>query len=428
VVTPQSPSGNANGTVTRATDISKEFNPNNMAHHAVYARGKNQPIVAGSAAKKAGTVTSATSTTNTVVTVSGAAFDGSYLGKVFMVVSGTGIGQVRQITAQSSTTLTMATLNPLPTSTSKFVVLDAFNPNWPIYNGQNVGSVTVSGGLLSLSGTGLSFPKTVLPGWFIYTVNDNLWREVRTVESGTGLMVTGPDLSTGSPFILTAGLGNAFVPPFGPWSILRCTDCHGSTKTDPIGPHASVNNWLIKDADTMQFYWFTGGAESNVTPVNPGLPTTVTKPKAYFCYNCHRRDVYGDKDMASPANYLQSRQPHANYLDGDAHTLNEALTNWKVHCRMCHGGDRLGGIHGTNLMTTVTPSGSFPSATLSNQQGKRFLNGSAWGTHNLGVKTSTTQATGSCYTVQNAVNPVVDSCAHNHSGSQGYGTKATYDY
>ena len=31
---------------TPATDIAAEFNPNNASHHAVYARGKNQPIQA----------------------------------------------------------------------------------------------------------------------------------------------------------------------------------------------------------------------------------------------------------------------------------------------------------------------------------------------------------------------------------------------
>jgi predicted CxxxxCH...CXXCH cytochrome family protein len=416
--TPMTPSGNADGSIVRGTDVAKEFNPNNLSHHAVYARGNNQPIVIGSTGKKAGTATAGSTTS---ITDSAAAFDATYIGKTVVIVSGTGQGQARLITAQTATSLTVATWTA-PASGSKYVVLNSFNPNWPIYNGVGTGTVSITSGAATF--TSATLPKTVLPGWFLYTYSDNTWREVRTVDSATTFTVSGANV-TSSSFILTAGLGNAFVPPFGPWSILRCTDCHGSTKTDPVGPHASINKWLIKDGDDkLQFYWFTGGVDTNVSAQSPGFPTTVTKPKAYFCFNCHRRDVYGDKDQRSPGNYLQSRQPHANYIDTNSNTTNETLTKWGVHCRLCHAGDRIGGIHGTNLQTTVTPSGQ-----KTNLQGKRFLNGSAWGTHNLGVERSTTQTYGGCYTLGTAAVPTVDACNHGHSGgATSYANKATYDY
>ena len=416
-VTPTTPSGNASGAPARSTDVAKEFNPNNLAHHAVYARGQNQPLVAGTTGRKAGTVTSATAT---VITDSSGGFSAAYVGKTVVILTGNGQGQKRLITAQTATTLTVATLSPIPAAASKYAVLDSFNPNWPIYNGLGTGTVTISSGSATFSGATL--PKTVLPGWFLYSYADNLWRELRTIDSETSFTVTGGDLSN-SPFILTAGLGNTFVPPYGPWSILRCTDCHGTTKTDPVGPHASVNKWLIKDADTMSFYYFTGGADTNIVQLQPGLPA-VAKPTAYFCYNCHRRDVYGDRFMKAPTYGTQSRQAHADGMDTNANTTDESKTKWGVHCRLCHGGDRVGGIHGTNLRTTATPSGQ-----LTNDQGKRFLNGSAWGTHNLGVKRSTTAAVGGCYTIKASAgaDTSVDACNYSHSGAA-YTTKANYDY
>lgn len=414
--TPATPSGNAAGAPARSTDVAKEFNPNNLAHHAVYARGKNQPLVAGNTGFRTGALTSSTAT---VVSQTGAGFTSAYLGKALVIVSGAGQGQARMISAWSATTLTVATaFSPAPAAGSKYAVLNAFNPNWPIYNGLGSGTVSISNGIASFSGATL--PKTVLPGWFFYSYNDNLWREVRTINSGSSFTVTGGNLAA-SPFLLTAGLGNTFVPPYGPWSILRCTDCHGTTKTDPVGPHASVNKWLIKDADPMSFYWFAGGADTNILgPLQPGLPA-VEKPVAYFCLNCHRRDVYGDRLMRDPTYGSQSRQAHANGIDSNANTVDESKTRWGVHCRLCHAGDRVGGIHGTNLRSTGTPAGG------SNQIGKRFLNGSAWGTHNLGVKRSTTQAVGGCYTVKTALETSVDSCSYSHAGTA-YKTPATYDY
>ncbi|HBA89823.1 MAG TPA: hypothetical protein DCZ75_18085 [Geobacter sp.] len=417
---PSTPSGNASGAPAKSTDVAKEFNPSNLAHHAVYARGKNQPIAVGAAGFKAGTTTAA-GTATTVVDSSLGTPAGTVVGKTVVILTGAAQGQARLISAVSLNTLTVSpALTAAPGNTVKYAVLNSFNPNWPIYSAVGLGTVSIGGGSAALSGS-YKLPKTVLPGWYIYTWADNTWREVRTVDGESTFSVTGGNVS-GSPFILTAGLGNAFVPPYGPWSILRCTDCHGTTKTDPVGPHASVNKWLIKDADTMSFYYFAGGAETNVIgPIAPGLPTSVAKPKAYFCYNCHRRDVYGDKDMKSPGYYLQSRQPHANYMDTNANTVDDAKTKWGVHCRMCHGGDVVGGIHGTNRRHTSTPSGG------SNDVGKRFLNGSAWGTHTLGVKRSTTQVVGGCYTLGSPADASVDNCAHNHSGTA-YVNKATYDY
>jgi hypothetical protein len=372
--TPMTPSAGPGTAATappaRSTDIMKEFNPANQAHHAVYSRGRNQPIIA------TGDVNGGKSAYNpywpAFGAVAGAPYSKPNLGAANDAIHTVGI------------------------DTNGVVTFAATTGNSP------------------------NIPSTVLPGWFIYINAANGgaalaqgatrgWFEVISVDSPTQVTVSPKPTSSysASPFKLTAGLGNNFVPPFGPWSILRCTDCHGSTKTDPVGPHASINKWLIKSLDTdLSFDWFDGSAVVTRKP-NTGAVTAI------FCFNCHRRDVYGDlnnytDNTAYPGNTIAyrsfSRLAHSGntgtgHPDGltltGFYTQDNRLTaigtlKWAdISCRHCHAGDKVGGIHGTNAVATNSGAPNNGKG-----QGKRFLNGASWNGYNMPATGTVT-----CYTV-----------------------------
>ncbi|MBJ6723113.1 cytochrome c3 family protein [Geomesophilobacter sediminis] len=364
-VTPMLPSGGpAANSNARGTDVLDEFNPNNPAHHAVYTRGRNQPIIA------TGDVAGGKSAYNGHWPAFGSATSSSY------------------------------------------------NYHKPALGGGNDTTKTVSINTSGVVTFNASIPSTVRPGWMIYINGANGgaalsqgatkgWFEVATVDSSTQVTVRPKPTASysNSYFKLTAGLGNNFVPPVGPWAILRCTDCHGSTKTDPVGPHASINSWLIKSLDTsLSFDWFNGSSVVSVTP-NTGAVSTI------FCFNCHRRDVYGDANSyndntAIGTNKIPYRSftrlahsggtghPDGTSLTGfftqDTRLVSTSALTWKdVTCRHCHVGDKIGGIHGTNAVAS--------NATAPNNskgQGKRFLNGASWNGYNMPATGSAT-----CYTV-----------------------------
>ncbi|GMR04210.1 MAG: cytochrome c3 family protein [Thermodesulfobacteriota bacterium] len=139
-------------------------------------------------------------------------------------------------------------------------------------------------------------------------------------------------------------------------STITCTDCHGpSAATDPQGPHGSSNRWMLRNNE------YPAGSVRN------------------FCYNCHRRDVYGDEGFVGPnANY--SRVPHP--VDGlgatsPFYTTGVGLGNdgnkFGILCMTCHGGSfdtvetAMKGIHGSNA-GAGTVVGSSPL-------GYRLMNG-----------------------------------------------------
>ncbi|MFQ5479895.1 MAG: cytochrome c3 family protein [Thermodesulfobacteriota bacterium] len=144
-------------------------------------------------------------------------------------------------------------------------------------------------------------------------------------------------------------------------STMTCTDCHGPDRTsllgplDPQGPHGSNNKWILRSNET-------------------GVGTLGN-----FCYNCHRRDVYGDEGFVGPqANF--SRVPHPVDGLGTAspfYTLGAGTGNDSNYfgnlCLTCHGGgfDTLNtmmkGIHGSNAPAGVV-AGSSPL-------GYRLMNG-----------------------------------------------------
>jgi len=359
---PMAPSGGPDGNPIVQEDIAEKFNPYNYAHHAVYEVGKNQPLPS----------------------------------------NGT------------------ATAMALPSS-------------WPTLTG----NATVADGVVSFA-TGL--PRNALPGWYVRlgTTAGSPWYQLVYITDANNFTIASTDgnpwdpnaVSTGISYsgniTITAGLGNAFTPPFGPWAIIRCSDCHGSTTTDPLGPHASVNRWLLREAAShLKFeHWSTTNNPNSIVTVDyedlrdtaNGGPYVVEA--RYTCLNCHRADVYGPKALAAakvrPQRDTISRIPHGEmwvadgtYISADsADTANN--TYWPQYCRHCHSGDQLGGIHGTwNAGTSDL-----------GQLGKRFMNGATWNQYS-----PTSQA--KCYTQGSATS--VSNCAK-HSKGTAFTFNFQYDY
>ncbi|MFQ5353447.1 MAG: cytochrome c3 family protein, partial [Thermodesulfobacteriota bacterium] len=139
-------------------------------------------------------------------------------------------------------------------------------------------------------------------------------------------------------------------------STMTCTDCHGPDSAAlPQGPHGSFNKWVLRNNE------MSVGSLQN------------------FCYNCHRRDVYGDEGYVGPnANY--SRVPHpvdglgaaSPFYTSGVGTGNDA-NHFGNLCLTCHGGsydsvnNMMKGIHGSNAPAGVV-AGSSPL-------GYRLMNG-----------------------------------------------------
>jgi hypothetical protein len=123
---------------------------------------------------------------------------------------------------------------------------------------------------------------------------------------------------------------------------------------------------------------------------------------AVFCYNCHRREVYGDAGYSQTTeNENLSRVDHP--ISGQHITT---LPKNGIWCMNCHGGATLGGMHGTN-MDAGTAGGT-------NLRGERFLNGAAI----LGItRATTTNNSGKCWTKGST--DTVNNCTKGHSG-QGF--------
>jgi hypothetical protein len=191
---------------------------------------------------------------------------------------------------------------------SSDVTTSTYNPNWPMFKTANPDTLEITGTIATLTGTTL--PVTVVPGWFVYVGSDTPaqgvagWYEIASIISDTMFTI---DRSASVPptqdWAMTAGLGNNFVPPWGPWSTMRCTDCHGSdTTTDPLGPHGSATKYILRQAGSKTFLFYDGTIVQTIT--------TTPTDSDNMCVNCHRRDVYGDFDYSTPPQTLYSRQPH----------------------------------------------------------------------------------------------------------------------
>jgi len=169
--------------------------------------------------------------------------------------------------------------------------------------------------------------------------------------------------------INSLGLTNTFryvdFPDVGPregfynvqhTSTTTCSDCHGSNQSgDPMGPHGSNERWVLRWNETGQ-----GSARNS-------------------CYNCHRREVYGDEDYVGPqANYSRVSHPvdglgaASPFYASGVNTGNNS-NKFGILCLTCHGGgydsinNVIKGIHGSNAAAGAQPG--------SDALGYRMMNG-----------------------------------------------------
>jgi len=378
------------------SDIANEFNPNNLAHHAVFAPGKNQPMVAS----------------DTVPSVYNPSWP-----------------QFTSYPTTSSPTTVWVT----NTGTDKIVTLRGTN------------------------GTGaLTWPVTTLPGWFLYIGSAAPaqgiagWYQVTAVQSPTQLTVDRvPPANTGNThFMLTPGLAATFVPPWGPWSTLKCTDCHASDDlgapagaSDPFGPHGSGQKWLLRKnmPKTYPVYSSSPGSwaqqanafkmASNV-PIDPNVSMFAgTSTKTNFCLNCHRFEAYGDfQTSAYYADSTASGYPRVQHPPGlqPQHYEDSSTLALLTPCLACHGGARIGSIHGSNNGKGHTSdyAGGAPGAL--SYSGKRLLNGATL----VGITRPSKGSSGTCFIKSREDSVNVCAYAHQNS-SQYYRPKisgAAYDY
>lgn len=216
-------------------------------------------------------------------------------------------------------------------------------------------------------------------------------------------------------------LSNTFVDGWEFTSIVTCNDCHESRSSgDPQGPHGSANQWILKGVDRSVTVTI---ADGNVVSLNDttNIPDGWVS-EHYFCYNCHRWDVYniGTNSTTSPPYYRNlSRINHPP--DGRTDTYDtgpssgDAHVAWGIGCMHCHGGDSPGGMHGSNR---GQGEGTTP-------QGRRLLNGATWTGITAGG--ATTQPT--CFTIDNTDTRFRRlSICTDHTGGRTGGNRFNYTY
>lgn len=187
-------------------------------------------------------------------------------------------------------------------------------------------------------------------------------------------------------------------------STVTCSDCHGSDfASDPKGVHGSSSKWIMRANET-------------------GVGSTKN-----FCYNCHRRDVYGDEDYNPPlAN--QSRVSHpvdglsataSDFYKSGANTGNNS-NRYGILCMTCHGGsyDAAGGAmkdgsHGSNA----------PAGTTGDPLGYRMMNGACVTDHTRATTATSLIPTRAQMTFRNSV----DAVCNNSTLGIASGNYANYD-
>ncbi len=193
--------------------------------------------------------------------------------------------------------------------------------------------------------------------------------------------------SMGKNQTLNPNYEQTFVSPITKTSQIYCSDCHGSelntgNSFHPQGPHGSTNKTIL--------------AGSVPDPSN-------------VCWKCHRQDVYNDGSLGTRATRALSRFDHSF---GGAQHFNANSNVWKNPCLNCHGGNAVGGIHGTN-----TGRGIRGSSNL----GEHFMNGASIVGFSSG--NSGTLGSGGCWTPPGS--SILGSC---HAHTTGVNWTPNYEY
>lgn len=198
------------------------------------------------------------------------------------------------------------------------------------------------------------------------------------------------------------------------------------------GPHGSLNRWILETAN-KDIHFKVGG--SYVYP-NSDIAAGSTEEKV-FCFNCHRRDVYGKEGGTAGTYPTYSRVSHPAGAGQHAAVENP----WGIFCMNCHGGRGptsdpsgidtmfIGGIHGVYATSTVYGLPFFSttgSKTMNRPLGVRLLYGAtmiaaADDTDVYCYTNSSPDSTGSCTSESGDE-------AGNYSSGAGQTTNMNYTY
>ncbi|MBI5642404.1 MAG: hypothetical protein HY954_02905 [Deltaproteobacteria bacterium] len=194
-------------------------------------------------------------------------------------------------------------------------------------------------------------------------------------------------------------------------STITCTDCHGShNSNDPKGPHGSTDKWILRRNET-------------------GVGTA-----ANFCYNCHRREVYGDQGYVSSAtdgngkflrDYARVTHPvdglgtSSPFYQSGTDTGNNS-NKFGILCLSCHGGaydsvnNVMKGIHGSNAAAG--------SQSGSDALGTRMMNGACVESYTHATTTANTQMW------FRTITPATDKVCYKNFTNFTNGNLANYNY
>ncbi len=225
------------------------------------------------------------------------------------------------------------------------------------------------------------------------------------------------------------GLSNTFTTGWYKESLVRCSDCHSSDSgSDPLGPHASGKKWVLNGLDTSVSWVRRNAAGTGwETITNASVPSGAAAEARNFCLNCHRWDVYGCKNLSgnAPAAVL-SRVSHD--VTANQNTYKAPYPASDIVCNQCHGGDRIGGIHGSNrgrypyrYDPSTDTNSTITTGPPQSYSGKRLLNGAYW----YGVTRATTSQAVACW--GKGGTDTVSLCAHSHAGDSGHTANYSYD-
>ena len=482
---------NTSGTLGEgsSTNIAQEFNPNNVGFHPVVGIGKNQPI----SPTGFGTVDFegpflATGGSTSSIAYTNTWNPNKYNGYCAEITAGTGAGQVRTITAHDSTGITRVDpyFSAAPVAGSEIYIrkCSSYNVNdWPRFT---LGTLDITNGSATVTITGLSdgIPSTVIRGWYLYAGTltgtspsqappnyaTSGWFQIKEVSAGASDAITPtvtltvdpvPTANYNGSYALSAGLGNSFVPPYGPWSTMGCADCHDTDDPrDPSGPHASSRTWMMRTLEAQIFPWYYGGLSGEGTSSTEdvsaikmiGYPSGgdsennyngwgFADANKYICFNCHRADGYKiptDLTWPSGSAFVDftertlGRITHVPHVTGGYFGRNK----YGIMCMNCHIGDNrtqsfsgaqspykaLGGAHGSNQgigdKSGVAVGTSF--------RGRRLLNGTVW----MGVTRAYTNSGVRCFSGGqdgSVTSGSVASCIRNYDGGW-VGNSARYAY
>ncbi|MDH3976245.1 MAG: NapC/NirT family cytochrome c [Deltaproteobacteria bacterium] len=496
-----------------STDIAEEFNPNNLGYHPIVDIGANQPIlVMGDAPVNvvaAEMIASGAGSSSSAIAYDNQWTPNKYNGQCVEVTAGNLLGQIRSIKGSNSTSISVdPAFSAIPNALTRFHIRKCSIYNvgagysgsstpWPRFT---KGTINLYAGNSTVTINGLSdgIPSTVIKGWYIYAGELRTGINTTDTPRADGCSATAPcppmlstkgwyqivdiapgasDPSTGSvdlvvspapasdwsgSYALTSGLGNTFVPPYGPWSVIACPDCHDTDDArNPSGPHASSRQWILRTLETQSFPWYYGGINSFTSTTTISTIKTVSYPDGgdtgwgdtymympnYTCLNCHRPDVYGSSSKSPVRDVVPSGSAFDNYSwqylsrvphvpSNRVYGTNPLENTYGISCMSCHGGDNrpekgttspgspdlaLGGIHGSNL--GVGRGGTVFGGPTYSLRGRRLLNGAAWN----GVTRAST-STGTICTYGGTNPDAVSSCLSSTNRYSWAGAKANYPY